>query len=44
VVCLLVDVVVLFGVDIYESSTGEYIKYSASPNLRVWWSGWWRLS
>jgi hypothetical protein len=34
VVCLLVDVVVLFGVDICESSTGEYIEYSASPNLR----------
>jgi len=28
----LVNVVVLLGVDICESSTGEYIKYSASPN------------
>jgi hypothetical protein len=33
VICLLVDLEVLFRVDIYESSTGEYIKYSTSPNL-----------
>jgi hypothetical protein len=32
VVRLLVDVVVLLGVDICESTTGEYTKYSASPN------------
>ena len=35
VVRLLVDVVVLLAVVICESTTGEYIKYSASPNLRV---------
>jgi hypothetical protein len=29
---LLIDVVVLHGVDICESTTGEYIKYSVSPN------------
>jgi hypothetical protein len=29
---LLIDVVVLLGVDICESTTGEYIKYSVSPN------------
>jgi hypothetical protein len=34
VVHLLVDVVVLVGVNICESTTGEYIKYSASPNKR----------
>jgi hypothetical protein len=33
VILLLLDLEVLFRVDIYESSTGEYIKYSASPNL-----------
>jgi hypothetical protein len=33
VVRLLVDVEVLLRVDICESSTGEYIEYSASPNL-----------
>jgi hypothetical protein len=32
VVRLLVDVIVLLGVDICESTTGEYMKYSASPN------------
>jgi hypothetical protein len=32
VVRLFVDVVVLFGVDICESSMSEYTKYSASPN------------
>jgi hypothetical protein len=42
VVRLLVDVVVLLGVDIYESITCEYIKYLTSPNHRVWWSGQWR--
>jgi hypothetical protein len=30
---LLVDFEILFRVNICESSTGEYIKYSASPNL-----------
>jgi len=30
VVHLFVDVIVFLGVDIYESTTGEYIKYSAS--------------
>jgi hypothetical protein len=33
VVRLLVDVEVLVRVHICESSTGEYIEYSASPNL-----------
>ena len=42
-VCLLVDVEVLLGVDIYESTTAKYIKYSARPNLGVWWGGWRRL-
>jgi hypothetical protein len=37
VVRLLVDVVVFLGVVICESTTGEYIKYSASPNKR--WNG-----
>ena len=32
--CLLVDVIVFLRVDICESTMGEYIKYSASPNLR----------
>jgi hypothetical protein len=32
VVRLLIDVIVLLGVNIYESTTDEYIKYSASPN------------
>jgi len=34
IVCLLVDVVTFLRVCIYESTMGEYIKYSASPNLR----------
>ena len=32
-VCLFIDVIVFLGVDICESTMGEYIKYSASPNL-----------
>jgi hypothetical protein len=32
VVRLLVDVVILLGVDNSESTTGEYKKYSTSPN------------
>jgi hypothetical protein len=34
VVHLLVDVIVLLRVNICELTTGEYIKYSASPNKR----------
>jgi hypothetical protein len=33
VICLLVDVEVLFRVNICDSSTSEYIKYLAIPNL-----------
>jgi hypothetical protein len=35
VVRILVDVVIFLRVDICESTTGEYIKYTASPNLGV---------
>ena len=40
---LLIDVVVLFGVDICESSTNEYIEYSVSPKLGWRLGGWQRL-
>jgi hypothetical protein len=37
VVRLLADVEVLLGIIICESTTGEYIEYSASPNKGGWW-------